>query len=95
MAMATNGGGDEVPSVVLKVKGQDGNEVFFRVKRNTQLFKLMTAYCEKKQLVYKTMQFLYDGDRITGKQTPDRLSMEDGDEITAVMHVNGGGCCNI
>ncbi|CAH8320361.1 unnamed protein product [Eruca vesicaria subsp. sativa] len=28
----------------LKVKGHDGKEVFFRIKRSTQLKKLMNAY---------------------------------------------------
>ncbi|KAK2989954.1 hypothetical protein RJ640_004117 [Escallonia rubra] len=27
---------------------QDGNEVFFRMKRSTQLKKLMNAYCERQ-----------------------------------------------
>nr|ACG34085.1 hypothetical protein [Zea mays] len=36
----------------LKVKGQDGNEVFFRIKRSTQLKKLMNAYCDRQSVVW-------------------------------------------
>ena len=31
----------------LKVKSQDGEEVFFKIKANTQLKKLMDAYCQR------------------------------------------------
>ena len=29
----------------IKVKAQDGTEIFFKIKRSTQLKKLMDAYC--------------------------------------------------
>jgi hypothetical protein len=35
----------------LKVKSQDGNQVFFKVKRTTQLSKVFSAYCKKVSLV--------------------------------------------
>ena len=31
----------------LKVKSQDGEEVIFKIKANTQLKKLMDAYCQR------------------------------------------------
>ncbi|KAK9288124.1 hypothetical protein L1049_016572 [Liquidambar formosana] len=82
---------DESATVNLKVKGQDGRELFFRIKRNTQLSKLLTAYCDRLQLEYKAMQFFYNGNRFSAKKTPDQLHMEDGDEIDATMHQLGGG----
>ena len=33
--------------ITLKVKSQDGNEIFFKIKRATQLKKLMDAYCAR------------------------------------------------
>ncbi|KAF3943126.1 hypothetical protein CMV_030279 [Castanea mollissima] len=39
---------DQSAHINLKVKGQDGNEVFFRIKRSTQLKKLMNAYCDRQ-----------------------------------------------
>ncbi|KVI12283.1 Small ubiquitin-related modifier, SUMO [Cynara cardunculus var. scolymus] len=41
---------DQSAHINLKVKGQDGNEVFFRIKRSTQLKKLMNAYCDRQSL---------------------------------------------
>ncbi|XVF35644.1 hypothetical protein REPUB_Repub18cG0163800 [Reevesia pubescens] len=41
-------GDQSVGHINLKVNGQDGNEVFFRIKRCTQLKKLMNAYCDQQ-----------------------------------------------
>lgn len=31
----------------VRVRSPDGNEVFFRIKKTTQMTKLMTAYCQR------------------------------------------------
>ena len=31
----------------IKVKAQDGTEIFFKIKKSTQLKKLMDAYCQR------------------------------------------------
>ena len=41
----------------LKVKSQDGEEVFFKIKKATQFKKLMDAYCSR-QNVKKTSKYL-------------------------------------
>ncbi|KAK1268361.1 Small ubiquitin-related modifier 1 [Acorus gramineus] len=68
----------------------DGNEVFFRIKRSTQLKKLMNAYCDRQSVDFNAIAFLFDGRRLRGEQTPDELEMEDGDEIDAMLHQTGG-----
>ncbi|XP_059660164.1 small ubiquitin-related modifier 1-like [Cornus florida] len=90
-----SGGEDKKPTdqsvhINLKVKGQDGNEVFFRIKRSTQLRKLMTAYCDRQSVELTSIAFLFDGRRLRPEQTPDELEMEDGDEIDAMLHQTGG-----
>nr|XP_010926757.3 small ubiquitin-related modifier 1 [Elaeis guineensis] len=82
---------DQSAHINLKVKGQDGNEVFFRIKRSTQLRKLMNAYCDRQSVDFNSIAFLFDGRRLRGEQTPDELEMEDGDEIDAMLHQTGGG----
>ncbi|CAL5391138.1 unnamed protein product [Camellia sinensis] len=69
---------------------KDGNEVFFRIKRSTQLKKLMNAYCDRQSVEMNSIAFLFDGRRLRGEQTPDELEMEDGDEIDAMLHQTGG-----
>ena len=34
----------------IKVKAQDGSEIFFKIKKSTQLKKLMEAYCQRQGL---------------------------------------------
>mmetsp|Transcript_6219 Transcript_6219/g.38630 ORF Transcript_6219/g.38630 Transcript_6219/m.38630 type:complete len:159 (+) Transcript_6219:717-1193(+) len=70
----------------LKVKSQDGNEIFFKIKRTTPLKKLMQAYCERQSVDMNSIAFLWDGARIRAEQTPDELDMQDGDEIDAMLH---------
>ena len=36
----------------LKVKSQDGEEVFFKIKSTTQLKKLMDAYCQRQSVLF-------------------------------------------
>ncbi|KAH7834478.1 hypothetical protein Vadar_016452 [Vaccinium darrowii] len=79
------------PTMRLKVKGQDGVDVFFTIKRDTMLRKLLVTYCKKLNHEYKTMEFLYNGERILEGQSPDDLGMEDGDEIDATLHQIRGG----
>ncbi|KAG6499429.1 small ubiquitin-related modifier 2-like [Zingiber officinale] len=75
----------------LKVKRQDEKEVFFRIKRSTQLQKLMKAYCDRESVHINYFVFLFDGRKLRGEQTPNELEMEEGDEINAMLHQDGGG----
>ncbi|TYI68563.1 hypothetical protein E1A91_D08G097000v1 [Gossypium mustelinum] len=70
----------------LSVSFSDGNEVFFRIKRSTQLKKLMNAYCDQQSMDFKSIAFLFNGRHLRGEQT----SNEDGDEIDALLHQTGG-----
>ncbi|CAI9755038.1 unnamed protein product [Fraxinus pennsylvanica] len=81
--------GDQSIHINLKVKGQDGSEVVFRIKRSTQLKKLMNAYCDRQSVEFNSIAFLFDGRRLRGEQTPDELEMEEGDEIDAMLHQTG------
>lgn len=54
---------------------QDGNEVFFRIKRSTQLKKLMNAYCDRQSVDFNSIAFLFDGRRLRAEQTPDEVSI--------------------
>ncbi|PWA61633.1 small ubiquitin-related modifier 2 [Artemisia annua] len=52
---------DQGAHINLKVKSQDGNDVFFKIKRSTQLKKQMNA-------------FLFDVCHLRAEQTPDEFS---------------------
>lgn len=74
----------------LKVIGQDGQVVQFKIKRNTPLRKLMNAYCDRARLVASTVRFTFDGCRINETDTPKSMDMEDGDTIEIFMQQTGG-----
>ncbi|CAB1458290.1 unnamed protein product [Pleuronectes platessa] len=65
----------------LKVAGQDGSVVQFKIKRHTPLSKLMKAYCERQGLSMRQIRFRFDGQPINETDTPSQLEMEDEDTI--------------
>ena len=54
----------------IKVKAQDGSEIFFKIKRSTQLKKLMDAYCQRQGLSSNQCRFIFDGERIKDDDSP-------------------------
>uniref|UniRef100_A0A2K6L349 Small ubiquitin-related modifier 2 n=1 Tax=Rhinopithecus bieti TaxID=61621 RepID=A0A2K6L349_RHIBE len=58
----------------LKVAGQDGSVVQFKIKRHTSLSKLMKAYCERQGLPVRHQQ-------INETDTPAKFELEDEDTI--------------
>lgn len=59
----------------LNIKVTDNhNEVFFKIKRTTQLKKLMDAFCERQGKSPSTVRFLFDGTRVRPEDSPDSVS---------------------
>ncbi|XP_030169938.1 small ubiquitin-related modifier 2-like isoform X1 [Lynx canadensis] len=75
----------------LKVAGQDGSVVYFKIKRHTLLSKLMKAYCERQGLSMRQVRFRFDGHPIKETDTPAELEMEDEDTIDVFQQQTGGG----
>ncbi|KAI9065733.1 small ubiquitin-like modifier [Trametes sanguinea] len=74
----------------IKVTTQTGEEVFFKIKRNTKLSKLQGAYANKVGKDVNSIRFLYDGVRIGEDDTPASLDMEDNDSIDVMVEQVGG-----
>eukprot|EP00271_Cylindrocystis_brebissonii_P007117 TRINITY_DN20283_c0_g1_i1.p2 TRINITY_DN20283_c0_g1~~TRINITY_DN20283_c0_g1_i1.p2 ORF type:complete len:132 (+),score=22.55 TRINITY_DN20283_c0_g1_i1:180-575(+) len=68
----------------LSVVGQDGKQVYFRMRAGQSLRKLMIAYCTRELLDVRLTEFWFGGQRLRPEQTPLELEMEDGDEIDAL-----------
>ncbi|KAK5652600.1 hypothetical protein OQA88_10361 [Cercophora sp. LCS_1] len=76
----------------LNIKVTDNNnEVFFKIKRNTKLDKLMTAFCERQGKSPASVRFLFEGQRVQPADTPDTLEMQDGDTLEVHQEQVGGG----
>lgn len=71
------GGAPEEPqqSEHLNIKVTDNNnEVFFKIKRTTQLKKLMDAFCERQGKSFASVRFLFDGTRVNPTDNPETVS---------------------
>jgi small ubiquitin-related modifier len=74
----------------LKVAGQDGSVVQFKIKKHTPLRKLMQAYCDRQGLQISLVRFRFDGNPVKETDTPDALEMEDEDTIDVFQSQTGG-----
>jgi small ubiquitin-related modifier len=83
-------GATVVEHINLKVLGQDGNVVQFKIKQHTVLRKLMSTYCERIGVAPNDVRFSFDGDRVNEGDTPRGLKMEDGDTIEVFQQQTGG-----
>jgi len=74
---------DEQPEH-LNIKVTDSNnEVFFKIKRTTQLKKLMDAFCERQGKSPQSVRFLFDGQRVNPTDNPESVS----DSLTGELHI--------
>ena len=75
----------------IRVKSQDSEELNFKIKKNTPLKKLMEKYLERLGIKdTSSVNFLFEGEKIHANSTPDRLGMNDGDEIEVTKIQVGG-----
>jgi len=83
---------EEGSSEHLNIKVTDANnEVFFKIKKTTQLSKLMNAFCERQGKNLASCRFMFDGQRVNPTDTPDTLDMMDGDMLEVFQEQIGGG----
>lgn len=74
------------PKVILRVTDQeDGGLRVYRVGTHAHLKKLMLDYCQRRNLEYGTLRFIFKGRFLSLRQTPAQLMMKDDDIIEAVM----------
>ena len=81
---------DNEEQLNIKVINSDGAEVYFKVKRDIKLKKLMDAYCKRQGMNSGSLRFNFDGERINPQSTPLSLGMEDKDVIDALQEQTGG-----
>lgn len=49
----------------------------------------MSTFCTRQGIHLASVRFLFDGNRINGRQTPQELEMEDGDTIDVMVEQRG------
>lgn len=50
----------------------------------------MEAYCKRQGLSAASVRFVFDGNRIDGKETAEELDMDDQDVIDVLVEQTGG-----
>lgn len=68
----------------------DHNELIFKIKKSTQMEKLMAAFCARHGKDLDSIRFFFEGKRVQKDDTPESLKMEDADTIE-VYHQQEGG----
>jgi preprotein translocase subunit SecD len=59
----------------LNIKVTDNSsEVFFKIKRTTNLKKLMDAFCDRSGKSRSSVRFLFDGQRVQDTDSPETVS---------------------
>jgi small ubiquitin-related modifier len=86
--MAEDAGAAE--AITIKVKGQDNEEMMFKVKKTTKMSKIFEAYASRKGVARTSLRFTFDGQRLQDDTTPKFLEMEDQDQIEAHIEALGG-----
>lgn len=86
-------GSDEAPGEAplnLKVRDQSGDELIFRVKKNTPMKKIFEAYAQRIGVAVAALKFTYDGNRVKDEDTPKMLELDDNDQIDVFLNQTGG-----
>ncbi|KAI3658669.1 hypothetical protein MP638_006733 [Amoeboaphelidium occidentale] len=80
----------ENEQISLKVAGQDGNEVVFKVKKTTIFKKIFEAYAQKMGRASNVFKFSFEGTRLEPDQTPANAGLENDDIIDVMAEQTGG-----
>jgi small ubiquitin-related modifier len=74
------------------VHGNRQGAIFFLQSLLCKTFlQLMAIFCEQQSFDPRSIKFMYEGNSLSPRATPESLSMEDGDEIDAFVAQIGGG----
>jgi small ubiquitin-related modifier len=66
----------EEVTMTVRVRDQTGEEMFFKVKKETKMSKIFNAYAERRGMSSNMLRFMLDGERITDDATPKMLEIE-------------------
>ncbi|MED6130770.1 hypothetical protein PIB30_003791 [Stylosanthes scabra] len=86
---------DGVERITISITGQNDRRLLYKVNPNKSLASAFQNYCIRSGLDYSTIQFIFNGNRVHGKDTAKKLKLKEGDEIFAAKHVHGGGVATL
>lgn len=66
--------GAEQEKIAVHVRDQSGQELTFKIRKQTLLEKVMDTFSQKLGKAKGTLRFFHDGDRINVGDTPESVS---------------------
>lgn len=64
--------------------------MFFKVKKETKMQKIMDAYAQRKGIGSQSLRFMIDGQRVQPDTTPKMLELEENDQVDVMLETLGG-----
>lgn len=83
-------GEEATDSMTIRVRDQTGEEMFFKVKKETKMKKIFDAYAQRRGMAATQLRFMVDGERVKEEQTPKMLELEDNDQVDVMLETVGG-----
>jgi hypothetical protein len=80
--------GSDQMTVILR--NQSNQTMQFKVRKSTEFKKIFSAYAARVEVPAGELRFLLDGEAISENQTPDMMSLEEGDQIEVFQFQLGG-----
>ncbi|KAL7148798.1 hypothetical protein ABFS83_06G203600 [Erythranthe nasuta] len=84
---------EEKSEIILNIQYNEtgGQRYSFSTFKDVPLKEIFRKFCDNQDLIYGSIRFMIDGDRIRETHTPRDLKLEDGDLIDAFNDQIGGG----
>lgn len=76
----------------IRVRSQQGEEVYFRIKPHTVMQKVIKAFSEKLGADSSTIRLMFDGQRVDPNTTASEVGLQDNDILEVMEFQVGGGC---
>lgn len=73
--------------VKIKIRGSNGTDIWFSIRRTMRMSRIMQAYCDRKGVTIFDFLFSFDGHIISPESTPDTLGLKN-DDIIDVYPLN-------
>ncbi|GAX28315.1 small ubiquitin-related modifier [Fistulifera solaris] len=83
-------GEDQPETLTIRIRDQDGQETFFKIKKTTKMRKVFENYATRKGVQISSLRFLLDGEIVDNDTTPKMLELEDQDQIDCMLAQTGG-----
>jgi small ubiquitin-related modifier len=78
---------DDPNRITVNIRGADGADTSFRLKRTAKVDKLLSAYASRIDANADELRILFDGVRLEGGKTLNDYDLEDGDTLDCLRDV--------